>query len=35
MAETIHPVAIANETRRRYLNYALSVTSRAILTQTA
>src|SRR5258708_13977444 len=31
MAETIHPVAITHETRRRYLNYALSViTSRAI-----
>src|SRR6202166_2266869 len=25
MAETIHPVAITHETRRRYLNYALSV----------
>jgi DNA gyrase subunit A len=31
MAETIHPVAITEETRRRYLNYALSViTSRAL-----
>src|SRR6202022_625560 len=31
MAETIHPVSIAQETRRRYLNYALSViTSRAL-----
>src|SRR5262245_52742795 len=31
MAETIHPVAITQETRRRYLNYALSViTARAI-----
>src|SRR5437762_999788 len=31
MAETIQPVAITQETRRRYLNYALSViTSRAI-----
>src|SRR5688500_18065775 len=31
MAETIHPVAITDETRRRYLNYALSViTSRAL-----
>jgi DNA gyrase subunit A len=25
MAETIHPVSISQETRRRYLNYALSV----------
>jgi DNA gyrase subunit A len=31
MAETIHPVSITEETRRRYLNYALSViTSRAL-----
>lgn len=31
MAETIHPVPITQETRRRYLNYALSViTARAI-----
>jgi DNA gyrase subunit A len=31
MAETIHPVSIAQETRRRYLTYALSViTSRAL-----
>lgn len=31
MAETIQPVSIAQETRRRYLNYALSViTSRAL-----
>src|SRR5438874_2055168 len=31
MAETIHPVSITQETRRRYLNYALSViTSRAL-----
>ena len=31
MAETIHPVPITQETRRRYLNYALSViTSRAL-----
>jgi DNA gyrase subunit A len=31
MAETINPVSIAEETRRRYLNYALSViTSRAL-----
>jgi DNA gyrase subunit A len=31
MAETIHPVSIIQETRRRYLNYALSViTSRAL-----
>ena len=31
MAETIHPVSITDETRRRYLNYALSViTSRAL-----
>jgi DNA gyrase subunit A len=31
MAETIQPVSIAHETRRRYLNYALSViTSRAL-----
>ncbi|HEV3445215.1 MAG TPA: DNA topoisomerase IV subunit A [Gemmataceae bacterium] len=31
MPETIHPVSITEETRRRYLNYALSViTSRAL-----
>src|SRR5438477_12770084 len=31
MAETINPVSITEETRRRYLNYALSViTSRAL-----
>src|SRR5947199_3584493 len=31
MAETIHPVSISQETRRRYLTYALSViTSRAL-----
>src|SRR4030088_2448343 len=31
MAETIHPVSITEETRRRSLNYALSViTSRAL-----
>src|SRR6516225_8549557 len=31
MAETIHPVSITEETRRRYLNYALSViTARAL-----
>jgi DNA gyrase subunit A len=31
MAQTIHPVSITQETRRRYLNYALSViTSRAL-----
>src|SRR3954451_22187408 len=31
MAESIQPVSIAQETRRRYLNYALSViTSRAL-----
>src|ERR1051326_4829789 len=31
MAETIHPVPLTQETRRRYLNYALSViTSRAL-----
>src|SRR5262245_42469057 len=31
MAETIHQVPISQETRRRYLNYALSViTSRAL-----
>src|SRR5437879_1863872 len=31
MAETIHPASIAEETRRRYLTYALSViTSRAL-----
>src|SRR5208282_4625764 len=31
MAETIQPVSITQETRRRYLNYALSViTSRAL-----
>src|SRR5262245_13286790 len=27
MAETIHPASIVEETRRRYLNYALSVIS--------
>src|ERR1700726_690489 len=27
MAETIHPVSITEETRRRYLNYAVSVIS--------
>src|SRR5213595_1310703 len=31
MAETIHPASIVEETRRRYLTYALSViTSRAL-----
>src|ERR1700747_3169689 len=31
MAETIHPVSLHEEARRRYLNYALSViTSRAL-----
>src|SRR5580692_1509884 len=31
MAETIQPVSLSQETRRRYLNYALSViTSRAL-----
>ena len=31
MAETIHPASLAEETRKRYLNYALSViTSRAL-----
>src|SRR5262245_16132431 len=27
MAETIHPVSLADETQRRYLNYAVSVIS--------